>query len=237
MPTMTESKEPSHPQAILVGNRTVTPDTSPLPVREKGKEQVSIGQWGFLTIVQTGGHSLVLRRSARGYGCLLLTVPLGAAGTVFFATAAAFPSLRPQLIPLAGDQWPTWVLVVLTVFFLFWLLLWNIRANLRQLLGGGRVRFDTSTGLWTFGPIWSRQSRPLSQIVAVQLLSDVVSLFPAGKGVSPTQSIKYYQMNLVLDDMNTPRINVAVSQDHAWTQPAGKQLADFLGVPLVNVEQ
>jgi hypothetical protein len=41
-------------------------------------------------------------------------------------------------------------------------------------------------------------------------------------------------MNLVLDDGNTPRIQVANAEDQAWAQDAGKQLADFLGVPLVD---
>jgi len=72
----------------------------------------------------------------------------------------------------------------------------------------------------TWGPIWSRQSRALSAIVAVQLLK--------------RYHVNLYQMNLVLDDRNTPRIQVANVEDQVWAQNAGEQLASFLGVPLVD---
>ena len=72
----------------------------------------------------------------------------------------------------------------------------------------------------TWGPIWSRQNRLLSAIAAVQLLK--------------WYQVNLYQINLVLDDPNTPRIQVANAEDLAWAQHAGKHLADFLGVPLVD---
>jgi hypothetical protein len=193
---------------VRVGNRTFAVDSSPLPLREEGKEGLRVREEGLLpAVVQPGVHSLVIRPSAWSCGCFLLLAPLG---LLFFG------------LRLRG--------------------LWHeIRSQVRNLCGASRVRFHRGTGLMTFGPLWSRQSRPLSDIVAVQILSHIVPperIPPPGGHRSPRRrSVKAYQMNLVLDDAYTPRVNVAFNGDQSWTRRAGKQLADFLGVPLVDQTQ
>lgn len=225
-----ESNRVIPPEMIQVGNQAIAVDNTPLLQGRRRSPDLFIGPHALPTVVQKNSHSLVIKRSARGYGCLLLTVPLGGAGTLLFA-AAAFSGAVRWALHMQG--WPTWVLVVLAFGFLFWLLLWNIPGCLRQLFGGGRVRFDVSTGLMTFGPVWSRQSRPLSEIAAVQLLADKLPL-PSTKTEAASDCPPIYQLNLVLADANTPRCNVALSANRDWTQQAGKQLAEFLSVPLVN---
>jgi hypothetical protein len=114
------------------------------------------------------------------------------------------------------------------------LLPWNFGI----LFGARSVRFDRGAGRITFGPVWARQGRPLSDIVAVQLVSDIVSvpITPIRGSEEPPKSFSMnrFQINLVFDDGNTPRINVTELEDPAWTRQTGKQLADFLGVPLVD---
>jgi excisionase family DNA binding protein len=199
------------PATFRVDSRTFTISNLPLPFRNSGP-----GAGPPATLVQPGPHALVIKPQARVYRRMLAFFVAGLVGVTVFGTAAAFPQARPRLIPLLGDQLPTWLLALLACFSLLWLLLWRFDI----LFGGRRVRFDTSAGRMTWGPIWSRQSRALSAIVAVQLLK--------------RYQVNLYQMNLVLDDRNTPRIQVANAEDQAWAQDAGEQLAAFLGVRLVD---
>jgi hypothetical protein len=227
------SKEVIQPLTVRVGNRTLTVDGSPLPFKETGWENLSIRE-GFPPVVQADAHSLVVGLSARRYACHFLFVPLGVAGAVYFGTAAAFPDSRTWLIPLVGSTLPTWLLIILAALSFLWFLLFKLRAHLRILFGASRVRFDRATGLMTFGPVWSRQSWPLSDVIAVQLLSDNFSSDEECQEPPETTAIKYYQLNLVLDHMDRPRVNVARHLGDSWSRRAGKQLADFLGVPLVD---
>ena len=199
------------PVTIQVGSRTFTISSLPLPLGNSGP-----GADPPATLVQPGPDGLVIRTQGRVYRRMLAFFIAGVAGLTVFGTAAAFPQIRPRLIPLLGGQLPTWLLALLACFSLLWLLLWRFDI----LFGGRRVRFDTSAGRMTWGPIWSRQSRALSAIVAVQLLKNY--------------QVNLYQMNLVLDDGNTPRIQVANAEDQAWAQDVGEQMAGFLGVPLVD---
>jgi hypothetical protein len=203
--------ESIQPATIRVDSRTFTISNLPLPFGDLGP-----GAGPPATLVRPAPHALVIKPRARVYRRMLAFFVAGLVGVTVFGTAAAFPQARPRLIPLLGDQLPTWLLALLACFSLLWLLLWRFDI----LFGGRRVRFDTSAGRMTWGPIWSRQSRALSAIVAVQLLKNY--------------QVNLYQMNLVLDDGNTPRIQVANAEDQAWAQDVGEQMAGFLGVPLVD---
>ena len=204
-------QEVIQPVTIRVGTRTLTVSNLPLPFGSPGPGTVPP-----LALVQPGPHALVIKPQARVYRRLLAFLVAGLAGLTVFGTAAALPEIRALLLPQLGNQLPTWFWVLLAGFSLFWLLLWRFDI----LFGGRRVCFDTSAGRMTWGAIWSQQSRDLSAIVAVQLVK--------------RDQVRLYQMNVVLDDENTPRIQVANAEDQAWAQNAGEQLAYFLGVPLVD---
>jgi hypothetical protein len=204
-------RELAQPVPIRVGSRTLTLSGLPLPCGNSGP-----GPGPPATLAQPAPHALVIKPQARVYRRILAFFVAGLAGLTAFGTAAAFPQLRPRLIPLLGDRLPTWLLALLACFSLLWLLLWRFDI----LFGARRVRFDTGTGRMTVGPLWSRQCRALSTILAVQLL----------KG----DPVNLYQINLALDDGNTPRMQVALAEDRAWAQHVGKRLADFLEVPLVD---
>src|SRR5262249_12365132 len=120
-----------------------------------------------------------------------------------------------------------------------WLLFWNIPVHVRSLFGACRVRFDRAAGVMTFGPVWDRRSRPLSDVVAVQLVTQSLltelTRPPAQFGADSQKfDVKFYQMNLVLDNAAPPRLSVATYRDQKQARQAGHQLADFLRIPLVD---
>jgi hypothetical protein len=43
-----------------------------------------------------------------------------------------------------------------------------------------------------------------------------------------------YQLNLVLDDANQPRLNLSNHSDRDWTWETGQELAEFLEVPFLD---
>jgi hypothetical protein len=110
------------------------------------------------------------------------------------------------------------------------------------------IRFDRRTGLMTISrrPLRLRrtleveQSRPLTEMAGVQLLyvgwqSENLEVGePGTPGSVVYKSYHSYQLNLVLRDSETPRLNLISHSDASWMRAAGQQLADFLRVPLVN---
>lgn len=110
------------------------------------------------------------------------------------------------------------------------------------------IRFDRRAGLLTisrqpFGfrkPLRVVQSRPLTDLVCIQLLyvgfhSESMETGEAGTpGSVLHQSYHSYQLNLVFDDPEEPRLNLATHSDWKWMREAGQRLADFLGVPVAD---
>jgi hypothetical protein len=94
---------------------------------------------------------------------------------------------------------------------------------------GDRVVFNAATGRMTYG-WWGRQGRPLTDVLAVQLIPGEVQRHLGEEG----GEYQTYQLNLVLDDARCPRFNLSDHADLAWTRRAGAELADFLGVPLLD---
>jgi hypothetical protein len=223
---------------VSAGGRSFAVDGAPLPRRELlpgmpgGRIRPSAGGVRVATVEQPDGHSLLFQPEAWHYRYVLRRFLGGVGAVVFFGTAAAVGMLRPGLVPLLGGGCSTWLFVGLACLSVFWLLLWDFSV----LFGAGRVRFDADLGWMTFGTTWARQQRPLTDIVAVQLLSEVVPEPPPPDDEKPPKATATtrYQMNLVLDDPDMPRLNLADHGERAWTRQAGKRLADFLAVPLID---
>jgi len=96
-----------------------------------------------------------------------------------------------------------------------------------------RDRFDRQTGLLTLGWFGLKGTHSLAKVLAVQLV-------PGGlvdKGLAPFRrggERVSYQMNLVIADTYQDRLNLTDDSDLEWTRQAGQQLADFLGVPVID---
>jgi hypothetical protein len=189
-----------------------------------GCVEPSVGPDANPAVVRADDRSFVLRPDGRVYRRLLRRFVEGAAGLAVFGAGTAFLLLNPQLLPGLLRL----VVIVLTGGLAFVSLLWLLLWRYAILFGALTVRFDTGPNLMTYGPSWARRSRPLAEIVAVQIVSESV------RRRAPGAPVKAYQVNLVLDDPNTPRLGLVVSADRVSMERTAQGLADFLGVPLAN---
>src|SRR5207253_4162587 len=111
---------------------------------------------------------------------------------------------------------------------------------------GQWVTFNRRQGLVTisrrpFG--WRRPprvvvSQPLADVVAVQLVYGGVATetqpdMYGGMGPGIEHQYDWYEFNLVLRGPE-PRLNLANGRNWVWIRQAGKEVAEFLSVPLVD---
>jgi hypothetical protein len=101
-------------------------------------------------------------------------------------------------------------------------------------LFGPRYRFDALDGRLTVRHFWRKRRRPLRDIVAVQMIDAgwFGTKYNEGLDERPVK-FRSYQLNLVLDDAQEPRMFVAYNSDFTDMARKAKILADFLGVPLL----
>jgi hypothetical protein len=92
---------------------------------------------------------------------------------------------------------------------------------------------------------WQREprvveSRSLDDVVAVQLIFGGVTQVvlvrsPYDEHIPPiTQDYYWYEFNVVFRDSPVSRMTIASGRDWVWKRQAGRELAEFLGVPLVD---
>jgi hypothetical protein len=96
-----------------------------------------------------------------------------------------------------------------------------------------RDHFDRQAGLLTLGWFGLKGTYPLAKVLAVQLVPGGLvdkAAGPFGRGGERVS----YQMNLVVADAYQDRLNLTDDSDLEWTRQAGQQVADFLGVPLID---
>lgn len=97
-----------------------------------------------------------------------------------------------------------------------------------------RWTFDNANQIVTYGNIWGRQVRQLSDITAVQVMNGNGWQFTRTRKSGPvcTESGPTWQLNLVLSDPGQRRLNIWDHGDQCATDQAAKNLAEFLDVPL-----
>jgi hypothetical protein len=84
------------------------------------------------------------------------------------------------------------------------------------------------------------ETRPLRDIAAVQLVyggvaEEVLGPSPYDDRSPPiTQRYDWYEFNLVFRDSTVPRMSLASGPDWVWMRQAGREVAEFLGVPLLD---
>jgi len=222
------------PATVLSGARSIAIDNRPLPASnpwDDGRRSVELEE--------VDADCWVLKpKKGAGFGRALLIV-LASAGPI----AGVALMLHEEIIEKA--HWGLLLILVIGLLLLFAALLFGLSAP----RGFDRwVRFDRRSGLMTvsrrpFGlwrPLQVIRSRPLTNLVCVQLLDDGVhdQMLEIGETGTPGSVIHRnwhsYQLNLVLDDANEPRVNVTTHSDEQWMREAGRCLAEFLNVPLVG---
>jgi hypothetical protein len=94
-----------------------------------------------------------------------------------------------------------------------------------------RYRFDAGDAHLTVSHVGRTRRRPLGDIVAVQVIDG--GKFKGRRG----RVFTCYQMNLILDDAQEPRLFVSYNDVLAELESTAKLVADFLNVPLVALTQ
>ncbi len=115
-----------------------------------------------------------------------------------------------------------------------------------ELAGLRWVRFDPPAGRLGIGRRagFRREARvaqtyPLESIRAVQLLFTGRHSVTEPQGAGDQQTTSYrqffgYELNLVLDDPETPRVNLFSVADGPWVRQTGRSIGEFLGVPVMD---
>jgi hypothetical protein len=195
-------------ETIRVDDRDFVVDTDPLPG----------GGANFQT------HGLVVPRE----GELVLRPSRG-----FRIVALILILVGCAPLAIAGTMWSahgrdTGVLILLGFGLLFSV------SGLLMFILPRRHTFDIEKQLWTaHGPL-GRSTRPLTDILAVQLIEGGWHTTRSGPNHTPS-SYFTYQLNLILDDDGTPRRNLLNHGhwDSIWQ--TSDRLADFLGVPFQDL--
>lgn len=165
------------------------------------------------------------------HGTKLFAVFLLAIGIGFVAMGIAMPTFwRDWPAELGGVLAKAVMFVLYPVVWLAALLFSG--CGLLFLFGVGGTVLDRGSGRLQYVPKrkWRSVSRPLSDIVALQLIRGALHSVVADNE-PPYQS---YQLNLVLDDSAEPRINLCDDTAVAWQFETGQDLAQFLGRPFID---
>lgn len=181
---------------------------SPLPA---GRASIR----GPARVVLKGDHCLVLRPRLPGKWRLLASAVL-VPGMFFCLFWFLWFRAGGQGLPVG------WLLVGLLSLF----------SALKPLLLY-RDQFDRQAGVLTLGLFGLKGRYPLADVLAVQLIpGGLVDMTPGpfGRGGEHVN----YQLNLVMADTYQDRLNLTDDTDLEWTRQAGQQIADFLGVPLID---
>jgi hypothetical protein len=146
---------------------------------------------------------------------------------------------------LASRAWGEVAVAILLEVSLLALL---VLAVLAVASTGRWVTFDRRRGLLTiskrpFG--WRRpprvvQSQSLPDVSAVQLVyggvaEEVLGQSPYDDRSPPiTRPYDWYEFDLVFRDPTVARLSLASGPDWVWMRQAGREVAEFLGVPIVD---
>jgi hypothetical protein len=190
---------------------------SPLP---PGKATVR----GPARLVPKGEDVLVLRPRVLVRKAQLITAVITTGGALYLVWF--FWLAPPPGAGQAGLGQPPWWLLVLLFSPL------SLFSAVKPLLVG-RDHFDRQAGLLTLGWFGLRGTYPLARVVAVQLVPGGL-VQQAGGPLGQGRERVSYQVNLVTADAHQDRLNLTDDSDLEWARQAGQQLADFLGVPLID---
>ena len=100
--------------------------------------------------------------------------------------------------------------------------------------GSGKLLIDSRRGLSKQHRIVS--SRALTDVLAVQLLYCGYHRISHTSDSGPSSDEQYYayEMNLIIDDAEQPRLHLCGHADWQWMRDVGNTLSDFLHVPVVD---
>jgi hypothetical protein len=174
---------------------------------------------GPARVVRKGDDVLLLKRRSE-FGWARLTLALIFAGLDLYLVW--FLCFGPA--GQAGRDWAAAIVLLVLVG--------GKVAALKPLLWR-RDRFDRKAGLLKLGAFGLKGAHPLAKILAVQLIPAGLVDRPAGAFGRGGERVSY-QLNLVMADAYQDRLNLTDDSDLKWTRQAGREIADFLGTPLLD---
>jgi hypothetical protein len=205
---------------LQVGNRELVIDIWPLPVGKVTFESKRLER--------PAEHLLVLKPA-------LLQVRQLSFFLFFFGGLLLWASLYPSNWTVHGRFNPFMVIALCTGigFLAIAVGIWVLPR---------RFEFDGAAGRLRVSWPAARRSRPLQEVLAVQLIADRRRTWEWGRtrrawGVTVPVVGRVrttLQLNLVLQDDHHPRMNLMNHTDRKATRAAGVKLAEFLRVPLLD---
>jgi hypothetical protein len=90
--------------------------------------------------------------------------------------------------------------------------------------------FDRNSATFSRSSLLGPKRRPLTDILAVQLITQ----YHVAPKFETSNRYSAYQINLVLDNADSPRENLSTTGDLGFVRSGGQALATFLGVPLLD---
>jgi hypothetical protein len=213
---------PARPAMLVVGDRQVPIDEWPLARSAEERRAVEFER--------TEDDQLVIApRRRAGAGLVAKTLFVIAAGALPGVIAMAMQVPPWLAVPVSG------AMMVVVILFL--------RASLARLR---QYRFDRRQGRLIierragFRPEWRvEREEPLASILAVQLLFNGHHTVAEPQGAGEQQTTSYrdfdgYELNLVLDGPPPGRLHLLALADWEWIRRAGREVGDFLGVPVID---
>jgi hypothetical protein len=213
---------PARPAVLVVGDLQITIAEWPLAG--------SVEEHRSLEIRRLNGDLLTIeprsRSVAAGIARFVLTVIGGTIPVVIGVSVAA-----PRWLSIC------FILLIPTILLLV------VRDQLSALRW---IRFDRDAGHLVIERRvgFRRKPRvdrmyPLESIRAIQLLFTGRHSVTEPQGAGEQQSTSYreycgYELNLILDDAKTPRLNLFSFSDWEWIRRAGQLLGEFLAVPVID---
>jgi hypothetical protein len=191
---------------VQIGLREIVVDTTPLATRPANFRTHTLIRSGDRRLLLVPG--LVLR-------VLALSVLLIAGVSLTLAVWDRMSQADPALF---------WICCAIGLVFLL--------LGLSLLVLPRRYCFDLETEQMTIRSWKILARRPLIDVLAVQVIDGGWHRSTSSHGVKT--AYRSYQLNLVLDDPNDPRLNLSDHSDWDSTWEAGRQLAEFLGVPFLE---
>jgi hypothetical protein len=213
---------PAQPTMLVVGERRIPIEEWPLASSIEERRSVE------LTRPQDG--VLVIEPKKRATSGMI-------AKSVFVFLGAALPSAIA-----AAFEVPWWLAILIGVMVASLLVL-VIRS---QLSHQRWIRFDREVGhLLIERRVGFGQERrvertyPLRAIQAIQLLYSGRHSITEPQGAGEREMLAHreffgYELNLVLDDPQVPRLNLLSLSDWHWLRETGEYLAAFLKVPVID---
>jgi hypothetical protein len=213
---------PARPAVLVVGDRQIPIDEWPLAG--------SVEERCSLEIRRPNGDLLAIEPKSHSQAVGIMRFVLTVLGGVI-----------PVAIGVCVEA-PWWLSIGISLIILTILLL-VVRGQLSQLRW---IRFDRNSGQLVIERRvgFRRKLRveridPLESIRAIQLLFTGRHSVTEPQGAGERQSTSYrefcgYELNLIVDDAKTPRLNLFSFSDWEWIRRTGQSLGEFLAVPVID---